>query len=85
MSLEGQVADEEFESEDLEVEPYAEDMPFEPARVRVPRWLLVGIIIALIVALLVLMAIGFARGSWWYPPQPTISPGTSVPFFTLVP
>jgi fatty acid desaturase len=81
MSLEGQVADEEFESEDLEVEPYAEDMPYEP-RVRVPRWLLVGIIIVLIVALLVLMAIAFARGSWWYPPQPT---GTSVPFFPLVP
>jgi fatty acid desaturase len=77
MSLEGQVADEEFESEDLEVEPYAEDMPFQPMRVRVPRWLLVGIIIALIVALLVLMAIGFARGSWWYPPQPT---STSAPF-----
>ena len=76
------MADEEFEPEDLVVEPYAEDMPFKPARVRVPRWLLVGIIIVLIAALLALMAIAFTRGSWWYPPQPT---GTSVPFFPLVP
>jgi hypothetical protein len=60
-----------FESDGLAVEPYAEEMPFGPARVRVPRGLLVGIIILLIVALLVLMAIAFARGSWWYPPQPT--------------
>jgi len=60
------VADEGFEPGDLVEEPYAEDMPFEPARVRVPRWLLVGIIIALIVALLVLMVIAYARGSWWY-------------------
>lgn len=71
------MADEGFEPEDLVAEPYAEDMPFKPARVRVPRWLLVGIIIVLIVALLALMAIAFARGSWWYPPQPT---GTSAPF-----
>lgn len=71
------MADEEFEPKDLVVEPYAEDMPFKPARVRVPRWLLVGVIIVLIVALLALMAIGLARGSWWYPPQPT---STSAPF-----
>ena len=74
------MADEEFEPEDLAAEPYAEDMPFEPARVRVPRWLLVGIIIVLIVALMALMAIGLARGSWWYPPQPT---STSAPFSPL--
>lgn len=61
----------EFESDGLAVEPYAEEMPFGPARVRVPRGLLVGIIILLVVALLILMAIAFARGSWWYPPQPT--------------
>jgi hypothetical protein len=89
------MADEEFEPEDLVEEPYAEDMPFQPMRVRVPRWLIVGIIIVLIVTLLVLMAIGFARGSWWYPPQPTMTSapwwytpqptGTSVPFFPLVP
>lgn len=60
-----------FESDGLAVEPYAEEMPFGPARVRVPRRLLVGIIILLVVALLLLMAIAFARGSWWYPPQPT--------------
>ena len=71
------MADEEFEPQDLVEEPYAEDIPFQPARVRVPRWLIVGIIIVLIVALLVLIVIGYARGSWWYPPQPT---ATSAPF-----
>jgi len=62
-----------FESEDLAVEPYADEIPFRPARVRVPRLLLVGIIVVLIVALLVLMAIACARGSWWYLPQPTFT------------
>ena len=52
-----------FESDDLAVEPYAEEMPFRPARVRVPRGVLLGIIILLIVALAVLMVIAFARGS----------------------
>lgn len=72
------MADEELEPEELAVEPYAEEMPFQPARVRVPRLLLVGIIVVLLIALLVLMVIAFARGSWWYPVQPT---WTSAPFF----
>ena len=60
-----------FEPDGLAVEPYAEEMPFRQARVRAPRGLVVGMIILLIVALLILMAIAFARGSWWYAPQPT--------------
>lgn len=60
-----------FESNGLAAEPYADEMPFRPARVHVPRRLLIGIIILLIVALVVLVAIAFARGSWWYLPQPT--------------
>ena len=67
-----------IESDGLAVEPYAEEMPFSSARVRVPRGLLVGIIILLIVALVVLVAIAFARGSWWYLPQATQA---STPFF----
>jgi len=67
----------EFESDGLAAEPYADEIPFEPARVRVPRSLLVGVILVLIVALLVLMAIACARGSWWLSPLPTL---TSAPF-----
>lgn len=67
----------ESESDGLAVEPYAEELPFEPARVRVSRPLVIGIIVVLIVALLILMAVTYARGSWWYLPQPT---WTNAPF-----
>jgi hypothetical protein len=46
---------EEPESDGLATDPYADDMPFRLARARVPRLLVLGVIILILVALLVLL------------------------------
>jgi hypothetical protein len=47
--------DEEPESGGLAADPYADDMPFRPARARMPRLLVLGAIILILVVLLVLL------------------------------
>jgi len=51
------------DSDGLALDPYADDTLFELARARVPRWLLITVIIlALIVVALVLVLVFRARG-----------------------
>jgi hypothetical protein len=54
--------DKEFESGGLAADPYADDMPFRPVRARVPRLLVLGVIILILVALAVLLVVVRARG-----------------------
>jgi hypothetical protein len=53
--------DQEFEPSGLAVDPYADDMPFRPARARLSRLLVLGVIILILVALLVLLIVIRAR------------------------
>jgi hypothetical protein len=54
--------DQELEPSGLAADPYADDMPFRPARARVPRLLVLGVIILILVALLVLVVVIRVRG-----------------------